>query len=71
MSDAPLQVRSPARSGAAAKTAGAISLALVAIGIVGIQVGVLPPLAGFYLFALGGLLGGLLSLSSGHSCRHE
>lgn len=65
MSDATPQVRSPARSGSAAKTAGAISLSLVALGIVGIQVGVLPPLSGFYLFALGGLLGGLLSLCLG------
>lgn len=41
------------------------ALGTAVIGILGVQVGVLSPVAGFYLFALGALLGGLLSLVLG------
>ncbi len=38
---------------------GVASVSIVAVGILGIQVGLLAPMAGFGLFALGAVLGGL------------
>ena len=43
----------------------AASLTTAIIGILGVQIGALAPAAGFYLFLLGALLGGLLSLVLG------
>ena len=46
-----------------ARTAAALaagSLATASVGILGVQIGLLPPLVGFYLFALGAVLGALL-----------
>lgn len=65
MSDLSAPVRSPARSGTAARTVGIVALALVALGVLGIQIRVLPPLTGFYLYGLGALVGGLLALLLG------
>ena len=51
-----------------ARTAAALavaSLATAALGILGVQIGILSPLTGFYLFALGAVLGGLISLVLG------
>jgi len=55
----------PSRSAAAARVAGIVAAATVAIGILGIQIGLLRPLAGFYLFAAGAILGGLVALGLG------
>lgn len=51
-----------------ARTAAAIGSAAVAtavLGIVGIQIGVLQPLTGFYVFAAGAVLGGVVTLLLG------
>jgi hypothetical protein len=49
----------------AASSLAAASLATAAVGILGIQIGLLAPLTGFYLFALGAVLGGLISFLLG------
>lgn len=55
---------SPAsRSAFAARRAAFLSVGLVAFGVLGIHIGLLQPLAGFYLFALGSLAGGAVSLA--------
>ena len=51
-----------ARSAAAIAAA---SLATATVGILGVQIGVLSPLTAFYLFALGAVLGGLISFLLG------
>ena len=43
----------------------AVSLALPALGVLGIQIGLLAPMTGFYLFGAGALLGGVISLLLG------
>jgi uncharacterized protein (DUF1499 family) len=43
----------------------AASLGTALIGIIGVQIGVLAPISGFYLFALGALLGGVISFLLG------
>ena len=51
-----------------AQTAAAIataSLATATVGILGVQIGVISPLVAFYLFALGAVLGGLVSFLLG------
>jgi uncharacterized protein (DUF1499 family) len=53
----------PSRSASAARVAGILAISIVAIGILGIHVGLLRPLTGFYLFALGALVGGLVALT--------
>ena len=45
--------------------AGIAGVSLALLGILGIQVGLLPPLTGFYLFSLGTLVGGLFTLVMG------
>lgn len=62
MSESASPVRSPARSGSAARTAGFVALAIVALGLLGVQIRLLAPLTGFYLYALGALVGGLVAL---------
>lgn len=60
------QASSP--SSRVARTAAAIavaSIATAAVGILGVQIGVLPPISAFYLFALGAVLGGLISFLLG------
>lgn len=54
---------SPSRSAAAARVAGIVALSIVALGILGIHIGLLRPLTGFYLFALGALVGGAVAVS--------
>ena len=49
----------------AAAVLAAASLGTAAIGILGVQIGALPPISGFYLFALGAILGALLSFLLG------
>ena len=48
-----------------AASIAAASIATAAIGILGVQIGVLAPVSAFYLFALGAVLGGLLSFLLG------
>ena len=55
----------PSRSAAAARVAGIVALWIVALGILGIHIGLLRPLTGFYLFALGALVGGVVAVSLG------
>jgi hypothetical protein len=43
----------------------AIAISLPAVGVLGIQIGLLPPLVGFYLFGAGAVLGGAVSLLLG------
>jgi uncharacterized protein (DUF1499 family) len=48
-----------------AASIAAASISIAVIGILGVQIGVLAPVTAFYLFALGAILGGLLSFLLG------
>jgi uncharacterized protein (DUF1499 family) len=56
---------STSRVARVAVTLAVASIATAALGILGVQLGILAPVVAFYLFALGAVLGGLLSLLLG------
>jgi uncharacterized protein (DUF1499 family) len=64
MSDA-TSTESSSRIAQAAGALAAASMANVALGIGGVQLGILAPLTGFYLFALAAVVGGLVSFVIG------
>ena len=66
MSDEPTTAEAPtSRIARFAATLAAASIAMALIGILGVQVGVLAPVTAFCLFALGAVLGGLVSFLLG------
>jgi len=64
MSEAPAP-QPISRLATAAALVALIALALPTIGILGIHLGALAPMTGFYLFGAGALLGGLIALALG------